>query len=193
MIICILLVTFSIVSFLIVRYVVFKGDFAVIPEELSSNVRTGDLIFSKGHSFKSDIVRMGGKRKSDISHVGFIQVKEDSVYVVHMSIDDDKIMSEPLETFIVRNKVRGYSLRRLMPNIDIDRLDGVLDSLLRSRIAFDNHYNMVDDTEYYCTELICKTLYKIGLTEMADMEFDKILFPTDLMTHKDLEEIYSNI
>lgn len=145
-------------------------------------VHTGDLLFSEGHSLKSDLVRIAAaKYRSNYSHVGFLRRTGDRVHVVHMSIDDGCILDETPAEFIRRNRVLNIGVYRIENGTDTVRLCRVLDSLLAIRKPFDYGFDMNEDETYYCTELICKVLKKTGTDIFDGMTYDKILYPPTLL------------
>ncbi len=167
-----------------------ETDLACVTDRLKESIVDGDVIFTEGYSFKSSIVRLGQKGDSRISHTGFLHVLNGKVYVTHMSIDDDVIMSEPIDAFIQRSSVVSYQIRRWTHPINKERFNKIIDSLLTLKIRFDNEYNMQDDTEYYCTELVCKVLMLSGNKEMDFAESDDgILYPHMLMESGELARV----
>lgn len=161
---------------------------APVSPVLIEKVRTGDIIFTEGHSLKSDIVRLGGGRDTEISHTGFIQTRGDGLYVTHMSIDDDRIMSERIETFMERNVVQSYVIMRM--DADKGKLGGILDSLVAAEVPFDNSYDIYDPSEYYCTELVCRVLESAGY-DVGDVRMvNGVLYPSDLLRLEGLELIH---
>lgn len=145
-------------------------------------VHTGDLLFSEGHSLKSDLVRIAAaKYRSNYSHVGFLRRTGDRVHVVHMSIDDGCILDETPAEFIRRNRVLNIGVYRIENGTDTVRLCRVLDSLLAIRKPFDYGFDMNEDETYYCTELIYKVLNKTGTDIFDGMTYDKILYPPTLL------------
>lgn len=158
---------------------------ATVPEALLQQFRTGDILFSKGHSLKSDWVHLTGRddTRNGVSHTGFMQRRDGELFVTHMSIDDGRIMSEPLDTFIRRNRVSRLCPTRPRAPFDRKRLTHVLDSLLSLPMPFDNRFRMEDDTEYYCTELIVKALHLSGCHtfDTLFLHSREILYPARLM------------
>lgn len=166
---------------------------AIVPTALRQQLRTGDILFSEGHSLKSDLVRLTGRNEaeSEVSHTGFIQRRGEALFVTHMSIDDGRMMSEPLNTFIRRNQVSRLYFTRLHTPFDRERLALVLDSLLSLPMPFDNRFRMEDDTEYYCTELIVKTLHLSGCYTFDSLFLHsrEVLYPARLMQINALQRI----
>ncbi|WP_274958084.1 YiiX/YebB-like N1pC/P60 family cysteine hydrolase [Millionella massiliensis] len=149
-----------------------------------SEIRSGDLLFSTGHSFKSDLVRIASRNyRSDCSHVGIIRRCRSDIRVVHMSIDSGVILEERLDHFIQNNRSLRIDFGRWPDSIDTLRLNQVLDSLLKARIAFDYRFDLNDNSKYYCTELIARTLGKCTLIHSMPATQDPILYPSALLNH----------
>lgn len=144
--------------------------------------RDGDLIFSAGHSFKSDLVRIAASRyRSDFSHVGFLRHRNGAWSVVHMSIDDGCLLEEPLGAFLRRNRVCSVGIGRLRRAPAPERINRTLDSLLQSGKAFDYDFDLQNDDAYYCTELIIKALSDSGASLRARVSPTGILYPAALL------------
>ncbi len=151
--------------------------------------QTGDLIFTEGDSFESDVVRLLGTVENGVSHIGILQKRADGLYVTHMSYDDGMIMSELIDTFFVRSRVAGFHVRRTKTDFDRERLAVVLDSLLLLGKRFDYTYSMNDGEEYYCTELICEAYRQAGFHELEGIQFKHVLYPVEIMLSPALDTI----
>lgn len=166
---------------------------ATVPATLRQQLRTGDILFSEGHSLKSNLIRLTGRNEAEneVSHTGFIQRRGETLFVTHMSIDDGRMMSEQLDTFIRRNRVGRLYFTRLHTPFNQERLALVLDSLLSLPMPFDNRFRMEDDTEYYCTELIVKTLHLSGCYTFDShfLHSREVLYPARLMQSNALQQI----
>lgn len=154
---------------------------------LPYSVETGDLILTIGHSFKSDIVKSFEKKRvkeTTYSHIGFIVCEEDSLSIVHMSIDDGNIKCEPLRTFIPANKVVGYDIFRIREDfgsLNKRQLKKILDEYLLDKKGFDYLFDLQDDTRFYCTELILHVLQQQGIKELNRIRYTKYIYPNDLV------------
>lgn len=145
-------------------------------------VHTGDLLFSEGHSLKSDLVRIAAvKYRSNYSHVGFLRRTGDRVHVVHISVDDGRILEETLAEFIRRNRILNIGVYRIENGTDTVRLCQFLDSMLNMGKPFDYGFDMDEEETYYCTELICKALKRTGTDVFDAISCDKILYPPMLL------------
>ncbi len=147
-----------------------------------AEIRSGDLLFSEGHSFKSDLVRIAARNyHSDYSHVGIIRRHRSGIHVVHMSIDSGVILEEHLNNFIQNNRSLRIGFARWQNSIDTLQLNHVLDSLLSIRKAFDYQFDMTDNSKYYCTELIVQALRLCDCPITIPMPKERILYPSALL------------
>lgn len=169
------------------RYALEKRRLCDVTSLPLTRVRSGDLIFSEGHSFKSDLVRIAARNyHCNYSHVGFLRRHDTDIHVVHMSIDDGCILEESLGDFVRRNRVRKIGIGRLQQGPDTLRFCQVLDSLLALGKPFDYKFDMEDDMTYYCTELICKTLHMAGVESFAHLQADGVIYPPALLNDETL-------
>lgn len=149
-----------------------------------ARIRSGDLIFSAGHSFKSDLVRMAARHYySAYSHVGIVRRNRSGIQVVHMSIDSGMILEEPLSLFIQNNRSLHVGFGRWRESVDTLQLNHLLDSLLSIRKAFDYRFDLNDDSKYYCTELIIQILRLCDCNITIPIPEERILYPSALPSH----------
>lgn len=165
-------------------------EWATISSKSEELLLTGDVIFTQGVSFKSDVVRaFGGDKTSGLSHCGII-VRDSTTSVVHMSIDKDMITREPIAEFMQSNQVAGFTVCRVVGGVVDSKLLVELEGLLNSEIAFDNGYNATDDKELYCTELVCsiyERLYQINLYPRENRR--EIIYPYEIFINNNLKPI----
>ena len=100
-----------------------------------------------------------------------------------MSINDGYMMEESLGDFIRRNQVLHIGIYRLVQVPDSIRLSQILDSLIAIPKIFDYDFDMNDDRELYCTELIINVLNKINKDIPFRPASDGILYPPMLLDH----------
>lgn len=163
--------------------------------DLTSQVETGDLVFSVGESVKSDIVRFfGDDPDCEYSHVGIIIKDADnkSYSIVHMSSDLGVIASQRIEDFVKTADSSRLGFHRFRKMIDKNRIAVIVDSLVVMNKQFDNAFNMKDDTDYYCTEFVYKVLRDAGSEIYNDIKFDRDLFP-DVLASNNLMYKYAGI
>ncbi len=151
-----------------------------------SDVQTGDIVLSVGYSFKSEFVKSlesASTLSTDYSHIGIFLRREDSLFIVHMSIDDNCIKRENLNQFIVNNKVLEYDVFRLEKTMFCQKkLSLFVDSLLNVGKEFDHTFNIKDDESFYCTEFVYKALIQAGATELEEITNNQYLYPNDFVS-----------
>lgn len=143
--------------------------------------QTGDIFFSSGNSWKSDVVRIaGGSSDTNTSHCGFVMREADVVYLVHMSTDKGEIAKEELTEYVGLNDVNTIVVSRLTFAIDTLRLRHSLERLIQRRKKFDNSFNHKEDGQYYCTEMVVKELSALGYHEFDPLLKQQFIYPQDL-------------
>ena len=150
-----------------------------------SRVQTGDIILSAGNSFKSFIVKstgMGTGRTPDYSHIGIFHREDDSIHIVHMSVDSGVIKRESLDEYIATNEVIHYDIYRMRtPIANTAVLASVIDSIVNMRKPFDHRYDMESEDSYYCTEFIYKSLEQAGIKDIELIKYERHLYPNDFV------------
>jgi hypothetical protein len=128
----------------------------------------GDLIFRSGVSRESALIRLAdpGAR---YSHVGLVDVSDDTPYVVHIEpasdTGDARIRREPLAVFLAADRASGYVIRHLAAG-DRGRGAAAVDAALRYRargVAFDERADLATAGEQYCTELVWRAYRDAGV------------------------------
>ncbi len=152
---CVVLVVYD-------QFVREDSPVVVVSPQQKAVMKTGDMIFSSGDSFKSSIVKLftpGSKRETSFSHCGLIVRQQGQPYVVHMSIDSDKIVKESLDEFVTNNSVIAFDLLAMSEMVDSSRFVGEIDRLLALKVPFDHAYDASDSQRLYCTEMIAWLYY----------------------------------
>lgn len=169
----------------IIRYSYRNPSSLALPRDLSY-VQTGDIILSVGYSFKSELVKSLEKASvdsTDYSHIGLFLRTEDSLSIVHMSIDDNCIKKENLSQFIVNNKVLEYDVYRIEKTIlHEEKLRVFMDSLLNVGKTFDHTFNIKDDNSFYCTEFVYNAFKQAGAARLEEIIYNQYLYPNDFVS-----------
>lgn len=169
----------------IIRYSYRNPSSLALPRDLSY-VQTGDIILSVGYSFKSELVKSLEKASvdsTDYSHIGLFLRTEDSLSIVHMSIDDNCIKKENLSQFIVNNKVLEYDVYRIEKTIlHEEKLRVFMDSLLNVGKTFDHTFNIKDDNSFYCTEFVYNAFKQAGAARLEEITYNQYLYPNDFVS-----------
>lgn len=143
--------------------------------------QTGDVFFSAGNSWRSLIVRLwGGKSDDGATHCGFVLMVDGEPMLVHMSTAKNVITMESIEEYARINDVSAITARRLPEVPDTMRLRSDLMRLLSQGKRFDNGFNHVDTSEYYCTELVVRELGRLGNPIFNDLLRQDYIYPVDL-------------
>lgn len=168
-----------------IRYSYRNPSSLALPRDLSY-VQTGDIILSVGYSFKSELVKSLEKASADstdYSHIGLFLRTEDSLSIVHMSIDDNCIKKENLSQFIVNNKVLEYDVYRIEKTIlHEEKLRVFMDSLLNAGKTFDHTFNIKDDDSFYCTEFVYNAFKQAGAARLEEITYNQYLYPNDFVS-----------
>lgn len=169
----------------IIRYSYRNPSSLALPRDLS-HVQTGDIILSVGYSFKSELVKSLEKASvdsTDYSHIGLFLRTEDSLSIVHMSIDDNCIKKENLSQFIVNNKVLEYDVYRIEKTIlHEEKLRVFMDSLLNAGKTFDHTFNIKDDNSFYCTEFVYNAFKQACAARLEEITYNQYLYPNDFVS-----------
>lgn len=179
----ILLINTGVICVCLVAYIWYVADDNCLQSVNlnSEDIVSGDLIFTEGHSFKSDIVRLGNRDENRYSHVGILLREVDSISVVHMSIDLDCIVKEGIESFVKNNNVVSFDVCKMDMDVSEPKLKSLIDSMLSQKIEFDMDFDHIDRTKLYCTEMVCDVYEKLCDTIFfPDIKTSTIIYPGDL-------------
>lgn len=141
-------------------------------------LRNGDLIFRSGTSQDSRLVRLFD-RESVYSHIGLLDVRQATPYVVHIepgSGDGDSLVRrEMLETFLAPERASSFAVLHVIPPDD-RRGVAALEAALRYQsqgVVFDKHYDLQTADEMYCSELVWRAYVEAGL-DLVDGSFGRL-------------------
>lgn len=135
-------------------------NFSIAPD-----LRDGDVVFRRGASAVSRIV-LASTDDSEFSHVGVILRNGDAVEVVHSlpsDSDGDGVRVESLESFSSGPSVEEVAFYRASQLSEAQRAmmrAFLIDSLGR---PFDRRFKLLDDSAYYCTELVIRAFSAAGV------------------------------
>lgn len=143
--------------------------------------QTGDLFFSSGNSWKSDLVRMfGGGGEHETSHCGFVLRVNGHPMLVHMSTDRGEIVMESVEEYGRLNGASSVRAMRIIQPVDTVALRRNLEGLLSAHKEFDNSFDHSDTTSYYCTELVVREMQRIGCHLFAPFMDESVIYPQSI-------------
>ncbi|MFI3261916.1 MAG: YiiX/YebB-like N1pC/P60 family cysteine hydrolase [Rikenellaceae bacterium] len=172
-----------------------------IPVEL----RNGDIAFRRGTGTASQAVLYANTRGA-YSHVGVVVNINSAWYVVHevpyegKTLEDDKIHSEPIESFFRPSDSSAGAIYRL-ESLDSLSQQKVRDYVLYQygrNIPFDHDYDLSDSSKMYCSEFVWRSYLEVDIditkgsrTDLTIPMFRGIkIFPSDIEYNEDLEPIY---
>ncbi len=174
-----------------------------IPSEVE--LREGDLIFRKGGSIASLLVRASDPR-GEYTHVGIITLEHGDAMAIHSVPDEvpkgevDRIKIEPLEEFFKGSKAENGAIYRAS-KLNEEQLAEVANHARRwltKGVEFDHKFILGDTTQLYCTELIQLVFnyvdYEISAGNVSEFRtafYDGFyLFPSDILKNDELELIF---
>lgn len=146
------------------------NDAALLNRRLISGARagiqSGDIILRSGRDFTSYRIRELSDKDKTYSHAGIALVKDTSVFIYHITppeLDEPKsdtaLRLETLEYFAAPARCFGFGVVRYsLTDVEINSALQYLDSLYRQRVSFDHAFNLEDDHQMYCSELVDNTL-----------------------------------
>ena len=151
-----------------------RHDVAFPPRD---GLRNGDLILRSGTSRDSRLVRLFD-RESVYSHIGLVDVRQATPYVVHIepgSGDDESLVRrERLETFLAPERASAFAVLHVIPPDD-RRGVAAIEAALRYQsqgVGFDKQYDLRTADEMYCSELVWRAYVDAGL-DLVDGAFGR--------------------
>lgn len=127
-------------------------------------IRDGDIILRHGYGLVSDIIVETLKEGYDISHCGIISADGNNFRVIHtvsQSISDfDGVQDQSLKPFVHQSHRNSVIIVRFKwPEEGAGkRISQQANNYLTQRIPFDHSFNIHDDKEFYCSELIWRII-----------------------------------
>ncbi len=133
---------------------------------IKKHLQTGDLVFRKGKGIISDFFAQASESEKLYSHVGVLVMKNEIPYVYHLLGTGESGKSglkiETLSSFCNGSQNNGFALYR---NKNLggkpDLVESYLEAVNKSRVVFDEHFDLATDDEQYCTEMIYKMILSL--------------------------------
>ena len=144
-----------------------------LSDEEYALIQDGDIVLRHGYGLVSDIIVETLKEKYAISHCAVISVKDGNYKVIHtisQSISEcNGVQDQPMVPFVYQSHYNSLIVVRFkgVPDAGKRISDRALD-YLDQKIPFDHNFDLIDSTEFYCSELIWRIILK---------EFDVDIFP----------------
>ncbi len=153
-----------------------QGELSALP------VAEGDLIFRRGRSLNSRVVMLADQ-DSLFSHVGIVIRDSRGPFVVHSvppdGDSDGGVRVDPIDVFLSDQLAVDWGVFRLIG--PARAINGALAAKAAADIAnehsdFDGAFDLTDDRDLYCTELIWKA-YKTAGIDLVQGSFDELWLP----------------
>ncbi len=160
--------------------------------------RTGDIVFVRGRSWRSHVVRLLDRDNGDFSHVGLVRVEQGAPYVIHATPTPSEgskagsVRREELSDFLSSDRIAQAGLFRLRqdPGGVAEAAASVAHAFATRGAPFDHKFDLSMAEALYCTELVWRAYRQVGV-ELVDTGPDgkTILLPSALRESVYLEEI----
>lgn len=170
-------------------------------------IRSGDLIFRRGDSKESYIVRFADSNDGFYSHCGIVVEIDSELFAVHSVPHEvpegeiDRVKREPLAEFFRSDRaISGAVYRTSLADSDLVKVCRQAMYHFDVATPFDGQFVIDDTTELYCTEFLHHIFMKSGYDLARDyasvspasfLYSDEILFPCDLLKNPELSLVYS--
>ena len=163
---------------------------------------SGDLVFRRGNSLKSDAVLYADK-SGNYSHIGIVVAVDSAFKVVHIEPDNeykDRIKKEELAVFFAPKNAKAGAVMRFSDSLCAERAaEYALCRYDEQEITFDHDYDLDNNSKMYCTELVWLSYLESGIdiSENRRSSVSSIpsfsgtyLFPSDIFKNTKLKTIY---
>jgi Permuted papain-like amidase enzyme, YaeF/YiiX, C92 family len=134
-------------------------------KEVKATIHSGDVILRSGKDFTSYRIRELSDKDKTYSHAGIAWVQDTNVYIYHITppdIDEPKadtaMRVEKLEYFADPSKCFGFGIVRYsLSEPEINTALIYLDSLHKKKISFDHYFDLRNQNQMYCSEMVDNT------------------------------------
>jgi hypothetical protein len=129
----------------------------------SFDLRNGDVVFIRGRTWRSLLVRLA-ETSCDFSHVGIVRIVDGAPYVVHAAPEAKTVLLESAADFLSPSNVDSAGVYRLKR--DPRRAEEASRNALRyfeRKIPFDRRFDIRNGDELYCTELVWLAFKSVGV------------------------------
>lgn len=170
-------------------------------------IRSGDLIFRRGDSKESYIVRIADQNEGFYSHCGVVVEINGELFAIHSVPDEvpenevDRVKCEPLTEFFHPDRaLNGAVYRTPLTSEELERVSLQARYHYAVGTPFDGQFILEDTTELYCTEFLQHIFLKVDYDLASEYashnpiplsSSDLIIFPCDLIKNQELTHIYS--
>jgi Permuted papain-like amidase enzyme, YaeF/YiiX, C92 family len=143
-----------------------KNNVTVL-KECYQLAQRGDLILRMGDDFISQVLADIAPKEKKFSHSGIVEIVNGKPFVYSINpksaknIEDDTVRLEPIDSFLNPAKNTAVGLYRYkLSAAGIDSMIQTIRVYQRKKARFDMRFDIKDDENLYCTELIAKALEK---------------------------------
>lgn len=173
---------------------------------ITIELNEGDIAFRRGLGAVSNAVVMMNNRAT-YSHCGVVVKKKSEWCVIHAvpyegeKLEDDKVYCEPIGEFYSTDKADCGAIYRMdaLDSLQKTAITSFAKHHFESGTQFDHDYNLEDDTQLYCSELVWRAYVTINRdlsqgrrTHVVLPPFKgKHIMPTDIELNDSLTLIYS--
>jgi len=163
-------------------------------DELFEVISDGDIICRLGDRFWSQLFKDTSTRDKRYSHLGIIRVKNGVLTVVHAEgttdTGKDFVKEQPFDDFAKIARAIGIYRTKNIDGIQISNM-----SIEYLDLPFDWKFDMIDESEIYCTELLYLILRRlmpeIELKTIYINELGKRIIPLEAVSDSEyFSEIY---
>ena len=157
-------------------------------DALYNILKDGDIICRLGDRFWSQLFKDISNDDKRFSHIGIIRIYNDKITVIHAEgttkPQKDFVKEEPLEDFLKIARAIGiYRIKDLEENL----ISGTAMEYIG--VNFDWKFDMNDESEIYCTELLYIVLKRlipeIELNTIYVKELGKNIIPIEAISNSD--------
>jgi len=177
-------------------YITMPRGKPVAPEQhsgLFSIVKDGDIICRLGETFWSQLFKNISLTDKRFSHIGIIRRKDDKITVIHAEgttePGKDYVKEEPLEDFL--KIARAIGIYRIN-NIESNQISDLAYEYIGT--PFDWQFDMHNNSELYCTELLYAVLKRANPELRLNTIFfkdEKEIIPIESVSNSgDFSEVY---
>ena len=139
--------------------------------ERNVSFQNGDLIFIRGRTWRSWLVRYIDDI-DDYSHVGIVRFVNGVPNVIHAAPEAEAVQLESIGDFLSQSNNDEVGIYRLISNQSIaDKASLEAWNYFVSGTSFDHKFDIMGDEELYCTELIWRAYKNVGV-DLSEGESD---------------------
>lgn len=167
---------------------IYSGD-SDLPSP--DGIRSGDVVFIRGKSIRSAVVRLLEGSSRAYSHVGLVVLENGRPFIIHADpapdVTSDRVVKEPWDVVISPKRITAATILRVADPSAADRLgiqaSTVAQQFWRDALPFDHEFDLTTPQKLYCTELVWRAYMAAGI-DLRGSSFGsdhKYLLPSDLI------------